>query len=170
MVYCTSNLLNMFRALICCCVWLKTLIRNLVYCECIKRLCQIDRKSTILQELLYFKALSNRQLWSCYLLIDTWRNWLELLDICQNQQMHVSVWKYIIHIVYLLHVAATHVAVSHAGVAETCRRHTVCIITNKCTKVCEGIVQLRASVGFDIISKSFVMCLSAGNNFTTADY
>jgi hypothetical protein len=29
----------------------------------------------------------------------------------QNQQMHTSLWKYIINIVYLLHVSATHVAI-----------------------------------------------------------
>jgi hypothetical protein len=29
----------------------------------------------------------------------------------QNQQIHVSVWKFIIHTLYLLHVSATHVAI-----------------------------------------------------------
>lgn len=66
--------------------------------------------------------------------------------------MRVSVWKYIIHIVYLLCAAATHVAISHAWMAKTCRRYTMCIITNKCTKVCESIIHLSTFVGFDVIS------------------
>jgi hypothetical protein len=137
MVYCTYNLLNMFRTLICCCVWLKTLIRNLLYCECIKRLYQIDHKSTILQEQLYFKALSNRQLWSCYLLIDTWRNWLELLDMISKPTdarncaipshtfVHLLV---IMHTVCLLHVSATPACDTATWVAATWRRYTMCII------------------------------------------
>jgi hypothetical protein len=36
-------------------------------------------------------------------------------------------------------------------VAETFRRYTMCVITNKRTKACESVTHLRAFVGYDVI-------------------